>query len=124
MTKLTKKEMFGMLLGLLETAEVAEKETLEAFVTKEIELIEKKAEKSKTYTRKKAEDVLKGAVYTHLDKSEFRVTSDIVEDLADKYEDVTAAKVTARLTALVKEGLVVKEDIKVEKRTLKGYRLA
>lgn len=124
MTKLTKKEMFGMLLGLLETAEITEKETLEAFVTKEIELIEKKAEKSKTYTRKKAEDVLKDAVYTQLDKSEFRVTSDIVEDLADKYEDVTAAKVTARLTALVKEGLVVKEDVKVEKRTLKGYRLA
>ena len=38
--------------------------------------------------------------------------------------DITAAKVSARLTSLVKEGLAVKEEIKIENRKLMGYKLA
>ena len=46
--KMTKKEMFGLLLGLLETAEITERDELKNFVAHEIEMIENKAEKSKT----------------------------------------------------------------------------
>ena len=120
--KTTKKEMFGLLLNLLETVEVAEKEALQNFVAHEIELIEKKAEKAKGYKRKKEDDVLKEQVYTKLDAAEFRTISEIVADLDNV--DITPAKVTARLTALVKEGLVVKEEVKVEGRKLRGYKLA
>ena len=120
--KMTKKEMFGLLLGLLETAEVAERDELKNFVAHEIEMIENKAEKAKTYKRKKTADVLKEQIYTKLDALEFRTIHDIVSDFNDA--DITAAKVSARLTSLVKEGLAVKEEIKIENRKLMGYKLA
>ena len=120
--KMTKKEMFGLLLGLLETAEVAEREELKNFVAHEIEMIENKAEKAKTYKRKKPADVLKEQIYTKLDVLEFRTIHDIVSDFNDA--DITAAKVSARLTSLVKEGLAIKEEIKIENRKLMGYKLA
>ena len=120
--KMTKKEMFGLLLGLLETAEVAERDELKNFVAHEIEMIENKAEKAKTYKRKKAADVLKEQIYTKLDVLEFRTIHDIVSDFNDA--DITAAKVSARLTSLVKEGVAIKEEIKIENRKLMGYKLA
>ena len=120
--KMTKKEMFGLLLGLLETAEVAERDELKNFVAHEIEMIENKAEKAKTYKRKKTADVLKEQVYTKLDALEFRTIHDIVSDFNDA--DITAAKVSARLTSLVKEGMAIKEEIKIENRKLMGYKLA
>lgn len=120
--KMTKKEMFGLLLGLLETAEVAEREELKNFVAHEIEMIENKAEKAKTYKRKKTADVLKEQIYTKLDVLEFRTIHDIVSDFNDA--DITAAKVSARLTSLVKEGVAIKEEIKIENRKLMGYKLA
>ena len=120
--KMTKKEMFGLLLGLLETAEVAERDELKNFVAHEIEMIDNKAEKAKTYKRKKTADVLKEQIYTKLDVLEFRTIHDIVSDFNDA--DITAAKVSARLTSLVKEGLAIKEEIKIENRKLMGYKLA
>ena len=120
--KMTKKEMFGLLLGLLESAEIAERDELKNFVAHEIEMIENKAEKAKTYKRKKAQDILKEQIYTKLDVFEFRTIHDIVSDFDDA--DITAAKVSARLTSLVKEGLAVKEEIKIENRKLMGYKLA
>lgn len=120
--KMTKKEMFGLLLELLETAEVAEREELKNFVAHEIEMIENKAEKAKTYKRKKTADVLKEQIYTKLDALEFRTIHDIVSDFNDA--DITAAKVSARLTSLVKEGVAIKEEIKIENRKLMGYKLA
>ena len=120
--KMTKKEMFGLLLELLETAEVAERDELKNFVAHEIEMIENKAEKAKTYKRKKTADVLKEQIYTKLDVLEFRTIHDIVSDFNDS--DITAAKVSARLTSLVKEGLAIKEEIKIENRKLMGYKLA
>ena len=120
--KMTKKEMFGLLLELLETAEVAERDELKNFVAHEIEMIENKAEKAKTYKRKKPADVLKEQIYTKLDVLEFRTIHDIVSDFNDA--DITAAKVSARLTSLVKEGLAIKEEIKIENRKLMGYKLA
>ena len=120
--KMTKKEMFGLLLGLLETAEVAERDELKNFVAHEIEMIENKAEKAKTYKRKKPADVLKEQIYTKLDVLEFRTIHDIVSDFNDA--DITAAKVSARLTSLVKEGIAIKEEIKIENRKLMGYKLA
>ena len=120
--KMTKKEMFGLLLELLETAEVAERDELKNFVAHEIEMIENKAEKAKTYKRKKTADVLKEQIYTKLNVFEFRTIHDIVSDFDDA--DITAAKVSARLTSLVKEGVAIKEEIKIENRKLMGYKLA
>ena len=124
-TKKLKIIMANLTLEPLTERTVTDKDELVAGVQHEIDLLDKKAEKSKGYTRKKAEDTLKTDVYASLDKAEFRITADIVADLADQYADLTAAKVTARLTALVKDGLVIKQDVKTEdKRTVKGYKLA
>ena len=120
--KMTKKEMFGLLLGLLETAEVAERDELKNFVAHEIEMIDNKAAKATNYKRKKTTDVLKEQIYTKLDALEFRTIHDIVSDFNDA--DITAAKVSARLTSLVKEGVAIKEEIKIENRKLMGYKLA
>ena len=120
--KMTKKEMFGLLLELLETAEVAERDELKNFVAHEIEMIDNKAAIATTYKRKKTADVLKEQIYTKLDVLEFRTIHDIVSDFNDA--DITAAKVSARLTSLVKEGIAIKEEIKIENRKLMGYKLA
>lgn len=123
--KMTKKEMFGRLIDLLQDMDVEDKADLVAGVQNEIDLINRKAEKSKGYTRAKKEDGLRDAVAGCLSADEFRITADIVADLIVDYPDVTAAKVTARLTALSKEELVVKEDVRTEDgRKVKGYKLA
>lgn len=121
--RLTKKDLFARMIEVLGETVVEDKDALIEFAQKEIDALATKAEKSKSYKRKKTEDPLKDAILTCLGSDEFRVTSDIVADLVTDFSDVTAAKVTARLTALVKEGSVEKEDVKVDKRTLKGYKL-
>lgn len=54
--KITKKEFFGMLEMVVESSNVANKEELKAFVKREIELLNKKAESRKAGTTKKAKE--------------------------------------------------------------------
>lgn len=44
--KMTKKEMFAMVIGVVETTEVENKEEMVAFLNHEIELLEKKSSKT------------------------------------------------------------------------------
>lgn len=123
--KLTKRDLFARMITVIGETGVEDKDELIAFAQKEIDALAAKAEKSKGYKRKAKEDTLKDAVVTVLGSDEYRIIADITADLAVDFADVTAAKVTARLTALAKEGLVVKSDVKTEdKRTVKGYKLA
>ena len=46
----------------------------------------------------------------------------ILAIVGNDFVDATQAKVTARLTSLVKEGYAVKENVKVDGRTLVAYR--
>lgn len=123
MVKLTKKEKFGMLLEVLAEVELEDKAMLVEFVEGEVEALAKKAEKAKGRTRAKKEDLMKEAVLTVLSKDEARIGSDVLSDVLVDFEDATQAKVTARLSALVKEGLVVKEQVAVEGRKLVAYKL-
>ena len=129
MEKKTKKEMWT---SLLEIEDVAKDENLVAFIKKEIESIDKKAEKAKERAAKKAEesDSLKEEIYAVLEASEepeFTPIADIVAAIGR--EDVTPAKVTARLTKLVEAGRVIKQEISIEKdggskRRVQGYKVA
>lgn len=128
MEKKTKKEMWT---SLLEIEDVAKDENLVAFIKKEIESIDKKAEKAKERAAKKAEesDSLKEEIYAVLEASEadFTPIVDIVAAIGK--EDVTPAKVTARLTKLVEAGRVIKQEISIEKdggakRRVQGYKVA
>lgn len=127
MEKKTKKEMWT---SLLEIEDVAKDENLVAFIKKEIESIDKKAEKAKERAAKKAEesDSLREEIYAVLEASEAEFTPIVDIVAAIGKEDVTPAKVTARLTKLVEAGRVIKQEISIEKdggakRRVQGYKV-
>jgi hypothetical protein len=121
--KMTKKDWFEELKGIVEASEYAQKDEAVAFIDAQIELLDNKAEKAKVRAAaKKAEtDELKAVVASLL--TEELQTADVI---AAKIEDeeVSKQKVVSRLTALVKDGVAVKEQIKVEKDKKMAYKLA
>lgn len=125
--KVTKREKFEMLKEIIRgdvnvemTVEQAE---LIDFLDAQIVAIDTKAEKAKVRNaEKKANgDELRDVVQAILTE-EYQTIDAIVAQIEG--EDVTKAKVTARLTSLVKNGLAEKEDVKDEEgRKLKAYKL-
>ena len=121
--KLTKKDFYAMLTEIVEATEVEMKEDLLAFINKEVSLIDAKAEKAKARAaEKKAEgDALRDAVQSVLTE-EYQTINDIASQVEG--EEITKAKITARLTSLVKNGLAEKADVKTEDgKTVKAYKL-
>ena len=121
--KLTKKDFYAMLTEIVEATEVEMKEDLLAFIDKEVSLIDAKAEKAKARAaEKKAEgDALRDAVQAVLTE-EYQTINDIASQVEG--EEITKAKITARLTSLVKNGLAEKVDVKTEDgKTVKAYKL-
>lgn len=120
--KATKRDMFAEIITL---AREAERFDIEEFATAEIEMLDRKAEKARERKAAKAAegDVLKDAVAAVL--TENLMTADqITEAVMDAAEDVTKAKVVARLTKLVKEGFAGKMQVRVDKRKLMAYAIA
>lgn len=133
---MTKKNVYEALINFVETGDmsyevlngdVLEKvnispDALKAFAENEIEQLNKKALKAKKRAAaKRAEaDELTDKVKAVLTE-EYKTITEIVVELDD--EEVTAGKVTSRLTKLVNAGEAEKTDVKVDKRTVKGYRL-
>ena len=130
--KITKREMFEAIKTGCTTGEwtVSDVEIAE-FCDNEIALLDKKAIKAKERAAEKraAGDELTDAVRAAL-TDEFTVIADIAAKVAETYgEDATVARVTYRLTQLVKNGEAENGDVKVEggegqkTRTIKAYRL-
>ena len=129
--KITKKDKFNMIKGILEagTVEGVDVEMLTEFVENEIALLEKKSAKAKeTAAAKKAEaDELTVAVQAAL-TDEYATIAEVTA--AIEGEDVTTAKVAYRLNALVKAGVAEKAEKTiaggegVKSRKVKSYRLA
>lgn len=123
--KLTKKDFYGMLAEIVEGSESEIKEDLLTFIEKEITLIDSKAEKAKARAAEKraAGDELREAVQSVL-TGDYQVIDDIVGQIEG--EEITKAKITARLTQLVKAGIAEKADVKNEEtgKTQKAYKLA
>lgn len=111
--KVTKKEYYVMLKEVVENSNFENKDELVEFIEKQITLLDNKAAKAKERAaEKKAEgDELRALVEATL-TDEYQTIADITEQIDS--EDVTKAKVTARLTQLVKDGLAVKEEAKTE----------
>ena len=125
--KLTKRDKFEMLKEIVRGDVNVEMTTEQAdlidFLNAQIVAIDTKAEKAKARSaEKKANgDELRDVVQAILTE-DYQTIDAIVAQIEG--EDVTKAKVTARLTSLVKNGLAEKEDIKDEEgRKLKAYRL-
>ena len=111
--KVTKKEYYVMLKEVVENSNSENKDELVEFIEKQITLLDNKAAKAKERAaEKRAEgDEWRALVEATL-TDEYQTIADITEQIDN--EDVTKAKVTARLTQLVKDGLAVKEEAKTE----------
>ena len=121
--KVTNKEMFTKVKDALMASNVEGKEDLIAFIDGRIALIDKKAAKAaETAAEKKNEldelcEVVKSILGT-----EPQTADDVFAQVSG--EDVTIAKVRARLTKLAKAGIAVKTDVKVDGKSKKAYTLA
>ena len=124
--KMTKVEMFENIRGYLNGNEMScsVDEAVE-FIDKQIEQLEAKAAKAKSRAEeKKIEgDELREAVADAL-TNEPQTIDAITAIVAENCSDVTKAKVTARLTQLVKLGAAIKEQVKIDTRKVMVYSLA
>lgn len=111
--KLTKKDYYEILKTTVEGIEVENKEDLLTFIDRELELIENKSAKAKVRAaEKKAEgDELRATVKAIL-TTENQTIDEIFGQIEG--EDLTRAKIVARLTQLVKTGEAKKEEVKSE----------
>ena len=136
MTKMTKREMYSALISgfsggdfAFETADgvvAVSPEQFVEFAQKEIILLDNKAAKAKERAaakRAEADELME--VVQSLLTDEFQTAADIAAQIEG--EDVSAAKVVARLGKLVAAEVAEKDDIKVvgadgKKSVRKGYR--
>ena len=125
--KMTKKDFYEMLKEIVRgdasVEMTVEQGELIDFLDKQIALIDAKAEKAKARNaEKKANgDELRDVVQSIL-TNDFQTIDAIVAQIEG--EEVTKAKVTARLTSLVNNGIAEKTDVKDDEgRKLKAYKL-
>lgn len=130
MEKITKREMYEAIIEVMNGGELKyDAADVIAFCENEIALLDKKAAKAKeTAAKKRAEgDELTDAVRAALSADTFEPIAEIAARI--KGEDVTVAKVTYRLTQLVKNGEAEKSEITipgsegVKARKIQGYRI-
>ena len=120
--RVTKRDIYADIITM---AREAEREDIVEFCEVQIEQLERKAEKAKERKASKAAagDVLKDAIAAVLTE-DLQTASDITEKVMDAGDEVTRAKVVARLTKLVKEGVAGKMQVKVDKKKVMAYALA
>ena len=123
--KKTKAMYYAELREMVLTTELDEEkqDELLEFIDKQVEALEKRrAAATARAEKKRAEsDAMTDAILAQIG-DELMTVDDIVEALDD--DDATRNKVTARLGKLVRNGLVVKEAIKVDGTKRMAYKLA
>ena len=121
--KITKVDMFNAIADFIADTDWERKDEAIEFIEKQIDQLKAKAEKAKSRAEeKKLEgDALREVVYNAL-TNEPQTIDAITDIVAESCADVTKAKVTARLTQLVKLGEATKEQVKVEGRKIMVYK--
>ena len=122
--RMTKREYFEQIKGIIKGTKVENENELIYFLESQIESIDKKALKAKerAVAKKEAGDELREIVKSVL-TNDFQTAEEITAKI--NVEDISKAKVIARLTQLVNLGEVEKTDIKDESgKTRKAYKLA
>lgn len=122
--KITKVEMYDLLLSVVAESGHENSDEMIEFINAQVAQINAKAEKAKARAAEKraAGDELRDAVYNVL--TDEYVTADDIVDALDM-EDVTRAKVVARLKTLVDDEYVEKTQGKTEeKKRVTLYRRA
>ena len=135
MEKMTKRNVYEALINYANTGVMSydgnevTAEALAAFAENEIALLDKKAAKAKerAATKKAEGDELTAAVRAAMSTEEFEPIAEIAARIEG--EDVTVAKVTYRLTQLVKNGDAEKQELTIpgaegqKARKVQGYKL-
>ena len=119
--KITKRERFEELKVM---ALGAGREDLAECIDEQIATLDKRAAKAREYKAKKsaAGDELRDRVEAAL-KDEFLTANEILDIVADGDEEITKAKVVARLTALCKANKAIKTTAKIDKKKIVVYAL-
>lgn len=117
--KMTKREVFEALKAIPENAEFVE------FLDAQIAQLDARAEKAKERKAKKAaeSDALKQKIAEALTE-DLQTADEITEKVADGDEEITKAKVVARLSQLVKSAVADKTQVKVDGRRIMAYAIA
>ena len=120
--KMTKAMWLEEIKGIVAASQYEAKEDALEFIEKQLETLAARAEKAQERAAKKREagDELRAVVESILTEAP-QTIDEIV--LQIEGEDVTKAKVTARLTALVNAGVAKKEITKVDSRKVMSYSL-
>ena len=120
--KITKVDMFTSIANFIADSDWERKDEAIEFIEKQIDQLKAKAEKAKSRAEeKKIEgDELREAVANALTNEP--QTIDAITTTVAKFFDVTKAKVTARLTQLVKLGEATKEQVKIDGRKIMVYK--
>lgn len=123
-TKMTKKDWFEVIKGIVEASDNENAAGAVEFIDKQMELLAAKAEKAKERAAKaKTEgDEMRAAVQAVLTE-ELQTIDEITAQVEG--EEITKAKVTARLTQLVKAEVATKDTVKTaDNRKVTAYKLA
>ena len=120
--KITKVDMFNAIADFIANTDWERKDEAIEFIEKQIDQLKAKAEKAKSRAEeKKIEgDELREAVANALTNEP--QTIDAITTTVAEIFDVTKAKVTARLTQLVKLGEATKEQVKIDTRKVMVYK--
>ena len=120
--KIIKVDMFNAIADFIADTDWERKDEAIEFIEKQIDQLKAKAEKAKSRAEeKKIEgDELREAVANAL-TNEPQTIDAITTTVAESF-DVTKAKVTARLTQLVKLGEATKEQVKIDGRKIMVYK--
>ena len=121
--KVTKKDWYAQIRAVVEASDNEQKEGILGFIDHEVELLEAKAAKAaeRAASKKADGDELRNAVQAVL-TDELQTIDAITAQIEG--ENITKAKVTARLTQLVKAGVATKDMVKTEdSRKVTAYKL-
>ena len=122
--RITKRDNYEALKEIVEKSNVENAEMLVEFINKQIEMIDNKSAKAKEKAaEKRAEGDELRAVIKSVLTNEYQTVDTITAQIEG--EDITKAKVVARLTQLVNNGEAVKEQGKSEdNKKVMTYKLA
>lgn len=111
--KMTKKEMFTMIMEVVANSTVENKAEMESFITHEIELLERKSSKSGQSKTQKENEILKEEILAELSKLKEGVTvSEFQAVTRFAPPEFSNQKISALLNQLEKTGKVKKEVVK------------
>ena len=126
MKKITKAQMYTIIMDGIETGEFAVSvDEIKAFCAKEIESLNKKSANSNTAAARKREEetiALTNMVATVLDTEEYKTIAEIAEELND--ESMTPQRITYRLKQLIDAGSAEKLEVSRGTRKVMGYKLS